>query len=66
MHSVVKFLFDEIEKQNTNIFSISHSLSISPTAIYDWRRCHRTPRIDYLDEALKTLGYQLTVTKVKE
>ncbi|HUV84626.1 MAG TPA: hypothetical protein VMV86_02905 [Methanosarcinales archaeon] len=63
MHPAVKFLFDEIERQDTNIFSISAGCKTTSQALYSWRNGHRTPRVDYLDSALKTLGYQLTVAK---
>lgn len=64
MHEIVKFLFEEIEEQNTNILGVSAGCKTTAQALYSWRNGRRTPRIDYIDQALHSIGYRLTVEKI--
>lgn len=64
-HRCVRFLFDEMFKQRMTQADLADRTGIAYDTLKHWR-LYTMPRISDLEAALNTLGYELTVRKVKD
>jgi len=61
LHPAVKFLFEEIKRQDLYVNGVADAAGITPTCMYSWREGRRQPTIANLDQALQAIGYKLTI-----
>ena len=67
--SMINFIFNEIENQNTNINSISEISGVSWTCINSWKRSGNSrrinPKVKNMIKVLNALGYELIIKKIE-
>jgi hypothetical protein len=61
----VRFLFEEIDRQQVRMKHLSERTGITATAMAKWRT-HHSPNIDNIEAALNALGYTLKIRKIKK
>lgn len=64
-HPIVNFLFTQLWKQKMCEHDLAERIGLSRDTLRGWRTRYN-PKITDLDAALRPLGYQLKVARIKD
>jgi transcriptional regulator with XRE-family HTH domain len=65
-HPLVRWMWREINEQHASQEDIARRSGVSSSAMRKWRAGDRSPRMFDFDAIAQTLGYKLTVRKIKD
>jgi hypothetical protein len=62
-HPLVRRVFEEMNAQRYDTTALEAAAGVSASCIRSWRT-RRTPRVDNLEAALNSLGFELRIHKI--
>lgn len=65
VHPAVQMLFQEKARLSLTYDELARRSRVSKRSMIDWHQNRRIPRVDYLDQVLLALGYELVARKRK-